>query len=114
MGKIQSIIGLADVEPSPRSEETSFSSSPFSYSTAAVTIWEAIDFDNAYGTVLIIGDSVAGTTKILINGANTTIIANSQTIARTINPLTSVTLAYSSAGTTSTLSVSITANRFVY
>lgn len=112
MAKIQTNIGLADVELNPKSMETSFSATPFEFS-ASTTVWNSIDFNNAYGTVVVIGNTIAGTTNILFNGANTTNLIDGQTIAKTVNPLTSVSINYDGSSTSS-ISVSLTANKFAY
>lgn len=116
MGKFQVNIGLADVDVNPLSMETSFTSVPFEFSaTTSTTIWESIDFAGAYGTVIIVGSLIAGTTRIAINGLNTTRIIDNSTFARTSNPLNSVAITYTTAGSlTTSFSASITANKFSY
>lgn len=116
MGKIQANIGLADVEPTPLSMETSFTNVPFEFSaTTSTTIWQSIDFAGAYGTVVIIGNTIAGTTRVAINGINTTQILDNQTYAVTSNPLNSIVITYTTAGdATSTFTASLSANRFSY
>ena len=121
MGQIRTSLGIADVSLDPRSKETGFSSVPFEYSaTTITTLWEALDANNSritnvYGTVVIIGNVVTGTTRIAVNGINTTQVINGETYALTSDPFNYVALTYTtSASQTTTLSVSISANYFEY
>lgn len=123
MGQIKTSLGIADVGLEGKSKETGFSSVPFEFSstiTGATTLWQALDANDSrmgdvYGTVVVIGNVVTGTTRILVNGINTTQLTNGGTFAVTADPLNYVTLMYtSSASETTSLSVSLSVNRYEY
>lgn len=118
MGKIQSNISLADVTAHPVSKETGFVSIPYNFSsTQTTTIWEAIDLDGTYGTVVIIGDKIKDTASmnIAVNGMNTTTIIDDETFAMSSNPLEYVDINYTSpTGEKATVSISISASKFAY
>lgn len=118
MGKVQSNISFADVEPNPVSKETGFSSTPFEFnSTAITTIWEARDLSGNYGTVVIIGNKIHATANmnIAVNGINTTTIIDDETYTVSSDPLDKVVVDYTSVtGQNARLSVSISASKFEY
>ena len=93
-----------------------FTSVPFQFDqTTITTIWEAFDLPGLSGTVVIIGNKVAGTTRIAVNGINTTQIIDDETFAVSSDPLDSVILTYTTAtGRTTRLSVSISAAKYEY
>lgn len=98
------------------SKEYGFSSVPYQLNkTTTATLWEAIDLPGLSGTVVIIGNLIAGTTRIAINGMNTTPIINGGTFSISSNPLYSVVVTYSTAlSTLSSFTASISAARFEY
>jgi methionine aminopeptidase len=93
-----------------------FTSIPFQLNkTSTNTIWEAIGLPGLSGTVVIIGNIIAGTTRVAINGLHTTQITDNETFAISSNPLCSVVLTYTSAeGECSSFTASISAARFEY
>lgn len=101
---------------SPNSKEYGFTSVPFQFEhTAETTLWRAVGLPGLSGTVVIIGNVIAGTTRVAINGKNTTRIINNETFAVSANPLYSVVITYTTAGNELTsISASISAVRFEY
>ena len=93
-----------------------FTSVPFQFDqTTITTIWEAFDLPGLSGTVVIIGNKVAGTTRIAVNGMNTTRILDDETFAISACPLKSVQVTYSTENNAVTiLKASIAAARFEY
>ena len=116
MSVIKANIALANVEANPLSKETGFSSIPFEFSaTTSTTIWEAVSLAGTYGTVVVIGNTIAGTTRVAVNGINTTQIIDNETYAISSDPLNSVAITYTTSGSlASTFNVSISASKFAY
>lgn len=98
------------------SKEYGFSSIPYQLNrTSTTTLWEAINLPGLSGTVVIIGNLIAGTTRIAINGMNTTQLINNGTFSISSNPLNSVVITYTtSVSALSSLTASISAARFEY
>lgn len=101
---------------SVNSKEYGFTSVPFQFNeTTTATLWEATNLPGLSGTVVIIGNMIAGTTRITINGMNSIQLFNNETIAISANPLNCVTLTYITAkGELSSISASISAVRYEY
>lgn len=93
-----------------------FTSIPFQFdTTTTTTIWEAFDLPGLSGTVVIIGNTIAGTTRIAVNGMNTTQIIDNETFAISSCPLKSVEITYTTASSAVTsFKASIAAARFEY
>ncbi|PKM50828.1 MAG: hypothetical protein CVV02_10060 [Firmicutes bacterium HGW-Firmicutes-7] len=98
------------------SKEYGFVSVPYQFTkNTTTTLWEARDLPGLSGTVVIIGNIIAGTTRIAINGLNTTQIIDKQTFAVSSNPLTSIVITYTTATDALTsLTASLSAARFEY
>lgn len=98
------------------SKEYGFTSVPFQFDqTTTTTLWQSLNLPGLSGTVLVMGNIIAGTTRIAINSMNTTKINNNETFAVSINPLNLVVLTYTTANSSlSSINVSISAARFEY
>lgn len=93
-----------------------FTSIPFQFNKSITkTIWKSFNLPGLSGTVVIIGNIIAGTMLVAINGLNTTRIKEHETFSVSSNPLNSVTIKYKTATEeTSSITVSLSASRFEY
>lgn len=119
MSQIQTGIGIADVTLSPRSKETGFTNTPFVFTASASTVtrtfWESIEsIGQLSGSVVIFGNVIGVTTRIAINGLNTTQIFDNQTFSMSSDPLNSITVIIKTNTVNTELSVALSAVKYEF